>query len=612
MFNFSSETRAVPVNLPLAVVACLALSLGSACSSPGSRPFSSLPEQSAGAPLEEPDEQGNGDPAESLQAMENSPSELWELHRAAAAGDVARVKQLVDEHPGRINDQDPRSGFTALHEAARRGHADVVQALIGAGAAARLRDKDDMTAVDVAIQEHHTEVVKIFAKTISLDSYLDEAVLSGHIGMTELVLSDMQEGKMNRLGRSDYHAKRYRERDQEIDLIDWLNGYYGINVESTDNVDVDGNTPLHAAAISGHTEIAKLLLQAGANVMERNKNGKTPFDLAHEQGYENLAQMLERIPELLEAAKIGDTKQVEALLIAGTFPDGATSLHLAANAGHTDVVRLLVNAGANINTLLGHSSCGCCPTLLVVLAQTMIDGVSRNSSTRRFHLFDDQPPEEQITGFCGETALLLAIVGRTNNPEPVKLLIQAGADPNIPTAYSGRTPLHWAMSWPVEREQVELVKLLIQAGADVNAADEFGVTPLQFSAEIGSVDSVKALISAGADVDFQRHQVTDYSYGEMMKALHVYVCDENDNTTKYRIGLSRCYEGFNIQDQMGNAPLHDAVLHDRVDVVRVLLGAGADVNATNNAGKTPLDLAEQQGHDSLAETLKAAGGQRGG
>ncbi len=612
MFNFSNTIRLIPVNLPLAVVACLALSLGSACGQP-----SALPEQLAGAPLEEPDEQGNGDPAEPLQTMENSPSEPWELHRAAAAGDVARVKQLVDEHPGRINDQDSRSGFTALHEAARRGHVDVVQALIGAGAAASLRDKDDMTAVDVAIQEHHTEVIKIFAKTISLDSYLDEAVLSGHIGMTELVLSDMQENQMERM-TSDYHIKRYRERDQEIDLIDWLNGYYGINVESRYNVDVDGNTPLHAAAISGHTEIAKLLLEAGANVMNRNKNGKTPFDLAHEQGYENLAQMLERIPKLLEAATIGDTKQVEALLIAGTFPDarsldGATSLHHAANAGHTDVVRLLVNAGANINTLYGPSSCGCCPSYLEVLAKIMIDGVSRNSSTRRFSLFDDRPPEEQITGFCGETALLLAISGRTNNPEPVKLLIQAGADPNIPNAY-GRTPLHWAMSWPVEWEQVELVKLLIQAGADVNAVDEFGVTPLQFSAEIGSVGSIKALISAGANVDFQRHQVTDYSSGgQMMEALHG--CDENDNSIggiKYRIGRSRCYEGFNIQDNMGNVPLHDAVLHDRVDVVRVLLGAGADVNATNNAGKTPLDLAEQQGHDSLAEALKAADDQQGG
>ena len=49
-----------------------------------------------------------------------------------------------------------------------------------------------------------------------------------------------------------------------------------------------------------------------------------------------------------------------------------------------------------------------------------------------------------------------------------------------------------------------------------------------------------------------------------------------------------------------------------MEAAQVLIEAGADVNATNNAGKTPLHLAEEQGHDSLAEALKAAGGQRGG
>ena len=43
----------------------------------------------------------------------------------------------------------------------------------------------------------------------------------------------------------------------------------------------------------------------------------------------------------------------------------------------------------------------------------------------------------------------------------------------------------------------------------------------------------------------------------------------------------------------------------------MLIGAGAVVNAKNNRGETPLDLAEQNDHERLAEVLKAAGGQQG-
>ena len=333
----------------------------------------------------------------------------------------------------------------------------------------------------------------------------------------------------------------------------------------------------------------------------QNKNGKTPIDLAYEQGYENLAQMLERIPELLEAARVGDAEQVETLLTAGTFPDarnpdGAISLHRAAEAGHTDVVRLLVRAGENINALYGPNNCGCCPAHLGYLANVMMNGVSRKASYR----FSDRSYSREIIdiiGYCGDTALLLAASSKNNNPEPVKLLIQAGADPSIPNKF-GRTPLHWAVSWTGEREQVELVNLLIQAGADVNAVDQFGATPLQFAAETGSVDSVKALINAGANVNFQDQPGDRSTYQQVISAL--------------LSELVSAAVDFNLPDQLGNAPLHDAALQGRVDVAQVLIEAGADVNATNNAGKTPLDLAKQQGHYSLADALERAGGQWGG
>ncbi|MXY61902.1 MAG: ankyrin repeat domain-containing protein, partial [Synechococcus sp. SB0665_bin_28] len=64
----------------------------------------------------------------------------------------------------------------------------------------------------------------------------------------------------------------------------------------------------------------------------------------------------------------------------------------------------------------------------------------------------------------------------------------------------------------------------------------------------------------------------------------------------------------NLQDQVGDTPLHDAALQGRVEAARVLLDAGADVHANNNAGQTPLDLARQNGHGNVVAVLQAAGG----
>ena len=67
----------------------------------------------------------------------------------------------------------------------------------------------------------------------------------------------------------------------------------------------------------------------------------------------------------------------------------------------------------------------------------------------------------------------------------------------------------------------------------------------------------------------------------------------------------------NVQDQVGDTPLHDAASQGHVEAAQVLIGAGAAVNAKNHRGETPLDLAEQNDHERLAEVLKAAGGQQG-
>jgi hypothetical protein len=83
---------------------------------------------------------------------------------------------------------------------------------------------------------------------------------------------------------------------------------HGVNPNTRDP---EGRTPLTEAAYYGHTEIAKLLLDHGADVYTRKAHGETPFEMA--ASHPDIAQMIKREIDLLEAAAKGDVKLVKEL-----------------------------------------------------------------------------------------------------------------------------------------------------------------------------------------------------------------------------------------------------------------------------------------------------------
>ena len=166
----------------------------------------------------------------------------------------------------------------------------------------------------------------------------------------------------------------------------------------------------------------------------------------------------------------------------------------------------------------------------------------------------------------GRLALNLAVCNMRGEPEAVRVLLEAGADPNARDS-DGLTALqHVAMMCSgIEGQQRPVAKqtleLLIQEGAEVNLHGTKGIAkgaPLHLAAEGGYASFVLALIKKGADV--------------------------------------------NLQDGTGHTPLHYAAISMRAKVSLLLIKAGADPNIQDADGKTPRDFAS--GKDSFSKAIR--------
>jgi ankyrin repeat protein len=295
-------------------------------------------------------------------------------------------------------------------------------------------------------------------------------------------------------------------------------------------------TPLHLASQMGHVEVARLLIEQGANATVKGKDGITPLHLATREQRIDLVRLLveqgadvaakdndERTP-LHFAVREGSVDLARLLIEHGadvTAKDNArlTPLHFAIWEGSVDLTRLLIEHGADVST---EDIDGLTPLRLAMregyadLARLLIEqgaGMTTKDNDNMTSLqwaewdpsvdfkFADLPVDHGTSmatkDIGGLLATQLQLAVREGNVDIVRLLVEHGAD--ITTVdIDGFTPLHWA----VREENVDLARLLVGHGADTTAEDIDGLTPLQLAAEKGSLDLVRLL--AEHDAQYKR------------------------------------------------------------------------------------------------------------
>jgi ankyrin repeat protein len=429
--------------------------------------------------------------------------------------------------------------------------------------------------------------------------------------------------------RRDHRLADAVER-RDIDRVDLLLRS-GADVNGTQG---DGATALHWAVYTDETSLVDRLLDAGANVNAANDHGVTPLALACESRNEAvIAALLRRGADpnasvssgesaLMTASRAGTVAGVKALLARGANVNvaeqshGQTALMWAVSERHPDVVRLLIEAGADVR------------------ARSRV----RRRTVQVANRYGDQNSVRGVTemDLGGFTPLLFAV--RNGDIQSARLLLAAGADVNDSTP-SGVSALVLA----AHSGQGRVAELLVERGADVHSADA-GYTALHGAVLRGDRDLVRSLLARGADPSARltrgtpsRYYSKDYAFNEslvgatplwlaaryaepeIMQALVAAGADPRvtapDGSTMLTIVPTKGLGTFRVGDRreryQGQADVaakgdgEDEAI--TLDTARLALALGADINAADRAGDTALHLAASLGLTSVVRLLVERG-----
>jgi ankyrin repeat protein len=303
------------------------------------------------------------------------------------------------------------------------------------------------------------------------------------------------------------------------------------NHADVNGAQADGSTALMLAVERNDVELATLLVRAQARVNAANDYGATALSVAASNGNSALITLL------LEA----HADPNKALL------SGETPLMTAVDAGNAEAARLLLAHGADVNAKETKGG------------QTALMWAAANREPAIVTLLLDRGADARARSKRGFTPLLFA--AQQGDVESGRLLLQAGADVNDRSGNDRKTPLIVAAASGGK----EFSALLLDKGADPDLADEGGFTALHYA----------ALDEKGADI---------------VGTLLTHGAHANPRTT--RDSREYVYAGVNLT---GATPLFLAASRGHVETVRALLAGGADPLMTTEKGTLPLHVASWGG-----------------
>ena len=396
---------------------------------------------------------------------------------------------------------------------------------------------------------------------------------------------------------------------------------------------VDGSTALHWAVERDDVEMVDLLIRGGARITAKTREGVTPLQLAATNGS---AAMIDRLLKagakvnepltqvrdtaLMMAARTGTAAAVRVLLEAGADVNaketwgGTTALMWAVSEGHADAARMLIAAGADVNAKSNY-----------VAAANGRGFEGRTPVGNR----TDAKSEEFASGWL--TPLMLA--AREGNVELARILVGAGADVNA-AAGDGKT----ALALAIFNGNYEAASFLVDSKADVNKADAQRFTPLFYAVDRRNMETapnfpwmvtadplplIRKMLDRGADPNALVNNTPRARMREgsprivfataLMRAAFAadlelvkllldrgadpkIISKDGENMLSAAAGLAFIH-GYH----RGKSP------EERLQVVKLFVQLGNDVNWPDDYGITPLMAAGNFGNVPIIQFLIDAG-----
>jgi ankyrin repeat protein len=524
------------------------------------------------------------------------------LHAAVTFGRHEIVPLLLDAgaDPAR---KLPGNGRTALHCAARIGQPYLTRLLLEHKAPVGARDDQGGTALHVAAQHQWADVAEVLLDAGADPDAADDAsrtplhrAVEGNstLAVDLLIARKADVNKADRHGRTPVHLALAQGK---VALAGWLL----TGAARVDTADDEGHTPLHAVLEIGDDELARTLVRLGAKGDVKDRHGAT---LLHH------AVRVDR----LSSARFALEQKID---VNAADDEGRTALHLAAGltdgAAHRDELLLLLLAkGAD---LTATDAAGRTPLAVAVAAhrypaaRLLAERMKGTPAPDPLAVLDEKDDRRQRylevkkataaakAGPDGVAWLLAA--ARANDLATVELLAVKKGDLEA-RGSDGRT----ALAQAVENGSWVMTRLLVEAGAGLNGPDpDTGPTPLHRAAREGHAETARLLLAAGADVNLD---FPDLGAGTRHTALGVAAALGDVPTVDVLLAGGA---DVNYRDtQQGRTPALLAAEGRRWAVVdRLLREKDVDVKARSARDVTLLHAAAADGRLDLAKRLLERG-----